>query len=241
MRTLRGALSRDVSTVWALALAPALAVLAAYPVLASPDGDEILFQSSDLKVYRTVSRRGTPVVVLTNLDAEGNLLVPFAGFTEKSVSAVGQATSGGSADRERGTGGPGEGQRTSDVSGTTRTDSVKVVVKRGGGAGIDDGDVEVTADGSGGTTVIINVNPAAPEAERAPAVVFSYPMVAYGGLAGGFHYPDHLYFLGYGPGNDTPVFFGGLGLSSTDRYARAAGRSWCSGSGCPVGPRHPSP
>src|SRR5437867_2314231 len=37
-------------------------------------GEAILYQSTDLMIYRALDRRGVPVVVLTNLDEEGRAL-----------------------------------------------------------------------------------------------------------------------------------------------------------------------
>src|SRR5262245_499034 len=57
----------------AIGSALALTTWGTIPALADPAPDEILFQSAELKIYRTLSR-GTPVLVLTNVDAEGNFL-----------------------------------------------------------------------------------------------------------------------------------------------------------------------
>ncbi len=211
-----------------IALAFALAMPSRALAAATPQ--EILFQSSELKIYRTTSPRGTPVVVLTNLDALGNRLAPTS---DAEVCA---------GDKERvpavSTGSEGHGATT------TSSGSVKVVVNQGGGeAPVDERNVEVTTDGPGGTTVIININPpASPEKETAvvpPSLV--YPVVAIGGLPGAYRYPDHLYFLGYGPDTSSPSWFGGLGLNAGNGFGLSNGTPCTHGFDCMFGPKAPRP
>jgi hypothetical protein len=224
-----------------LALFLAAAFLAGHPVPAAPASDAIIDQSSGVMIYRGVSPRGTPVVVLTNLDEAGNRLpCPGADTAESRLKTPfcgddprGQ-TQSASMDAERAPGEP-----PAPPHGT-----VKVVVKQNEGAAeVDARDVEVTADGSGATTVIININsPAAPE--REPVVVqapFPYPIVAIGGLAGGFRYPDHLHFLGYGHDTSSPSWFGGLGLNAGNGFGLVTGTSCGHGFDCMFGPASPHP
>ncbi len=204
----------------------------------APPTEQILYQSIGLKIYRTTSLHGTPIVVLTNLDEQGNYLSPHGGPDVKGVheprAADADVTRGALEPPASHAVTPGEGRATGGVS---------VIVRQGGDAVAgDETDVEVQSDNANGTTVIININaPTAPQTQRPVVSVAPCPLVVYGGLPGWFHYPDRLPFLGYGTTNDTPVFFGGLGLSSTARYARAAGGSCKSGPGCPRGFRDPAP
>ncbi len=39
---------------------------------AEPEGGEVVFRSPDLRIFRTLDRHGSPTVVLTNLDEDGN-------------------------------------------------------------------------------------------------------------------------------------------------------------------------
>ena len=206
--------------------------------LAAPGPQDFIYQSSDLRIYRAASRRGTQVVVLTNLDEEGNVLAGHDGAGEEGVRQPGPRV-GDDTDVAP----PPPSARPATPGESSGAAGVRVVVHQGGDAtSVEERDVEVQSDGGGATTVVININPpAAPGGGTMFVPAPAYPFVPYGGLAGPFHYPDHLYFLGYGPSNDTPVFFGGLGLSSTERYARAGGRPRDAGAGHPSGTRSPSP
>src|SRR5438093_4216755 len=53
--------------------------------LAAPASQDFIYQSVGLRIYRTTSRLGTPVVVLTNLDDEGNVLAGHDGAGEEGV------------------------------------------------------------------------------------------------------------------------------------------------------------
>jgi len=183
-----------------------------------------------LRIYRTVSARGTPVLVLTNLDEEGNLLTGDDSADEGGPPAPGSPTAVSTP-----SGSPPPTEQPAPVRVLPGPGEVTVLVHQGENtAPIDERSVEVRSDGAGATTVVVNINlPLAPSGETTYLPAPSYPLVAYGGLPGRFRYPDHLPFLGYGTSNDTPVFFGGLGLSSTERYARAAGRPMASRPGCP--------
>jgi hypothetical protein len=215
-----------------------LAGLGGSASLAAPTSQDFIYQSVGLRIYRATSRQGTPVVVLTNLDEDGNVLPGHEGAGEEAARSprLPNAEDAGVAPAPP----PPQPACAEERPGLP---GASVLIHQGGDAAPVDGrDVEVQPDGAGGTTVVININlPAAPAGGTTIVPGQAYPFVPYGGLVGPFHYPDHLYFLGYGPGNDTPVFFGGLGLSSTDRYARASGRPRGAGAGHPGGARSSSP
>ena len=198
--------------------------------LGGPDGrasagqtqESILYESTGLKIYRGTTRLGAPAIVLTNLDDEGNVLAGGAG------GASDQSRTKPSIDTVVAEPAPADGERAAPEERPEGrvANGVKVLVQHAGDATpLDERNVEVRSDGTGGTTVIINVNTVAPP-EKSPQFIpeFGYPMVVQGGIVGPFRYPDRLPFLGYGLKNDTPVYFGGLGFSSTERYARALGR-----------------
>jgi len=238
MRALRQALRFIHLSPEVAGLAVMLAGLGGSASLAAPGSQDFIYQSSGLRIYRATSRQGTQVVVLTNLDEEGNLLAGHDGAGEEGVRPPGPRV-GEAADVAP----PPSSARPAIPEESSGAAGVRVVVHQGGDAvSVDERDVEVQSDGAGATTVVININPpAAPGVGTMFVPAPAYPFVPYGGLVGPFHYPDHLYFLGYGPSNDTPVFFGGLGLSSTDRYARASGHARAAGAGHPGGTRSPSP
>ena len=240
MRTRGQTLTKKLPAV-RFALFLAVAFMAGHPVPAAPASDVIIDQSSGVMIYRGVSRSGTPVVVLTNLDEEGTRLPSPGGDAAGSER---ETTPFGTEQPTSGKIGPTVGERASGAPPSPPAGSVKVVVNRSEGAAeVDARDVEVTADGSGATTVIININtPAAPERETVvvPAPV-AYPIIAIGGLAGGFRYPDHLHFLGYGHDTSSPSWFGGLGLNAGNGFGLRTGVPCGSGFDCMFGPasRHP--
>src|SRR5713226_10444441 len=192
----------------ALSLVITIEPLGAQVSAESAPGD-LIYQSTDLRIFRTTDRSGHPTVLVTNLDEEGNRLsgeppgVPCAAGAPAEASRP--ATTGDAADSHPG---------------------LRVSVHGPGGAEGPDGagGVEITGDGHGETTVVININnlpppPAAP----APQPQVFYPVPAYGGLAGPFRYPDHQYFLGYGPGVSSPSLFSGLGLNAGNRFGLKTG------------------
>ena len=190
-------------------------------------------------IYRTLDRHGTPVVVLTNLDEEGHAL---AGPGEASSPEVpGPRSEGGTCQ-------PAPLPTQDDVESPAGKQAVggrvRVVVNRGDGQQpADQGEVEVTSDGGGSTTVVVNVNPPSrPEHDTAVVPgVSCYPVLAYGGLVGPYRYPDHLYFLGYGPDTSSPSWFGGLGLNAGNRFGQQTGGSCGHGFDCMFGPPHGRP
>ena len=220
------------------ALAMVLVGLGGSASQAASASQDFIYQSVGLRIYRTTSRLGTPIVVLTNLDDEGNVLAGHDGAGEEGMPSP-RVPAAADADVAP----PPLSPRPATPGGIPGASGVSVLVHQGGDAvPVDQRDVEVQSDGAGATTVIVNINlPAVSVGGTTFVPAPSYPLVPYGGLVGPFHYPDHLYFLGYGPTNDTPVFFGGLGLSSTDRYARASGHARAAGAGHPGGTQSPSP
>lgn len=236
----RGAAGRGHAALPIVALIVAILVVSfVRPAHTAPGAEVVLFESHGLKIFRTLAADGTPVTVLTNVDADGNpLAVPApAGITPEGPgdgeTAVG--TGGESA-------GAGPARPVAPVPGPSGAPAaerlVRVVVNQGGDSGaVDERDVEVTSDGPGGTTVIININPPpapAPEPEIVP-VLPSYPVVT-GALAGGYRYPDHLYFLGYAPGTSSPSWFGGLGLNAGNGFGLSNGAPCARGFDCMFGP-----
>ncbi|OLC53419.1 MAG: hypothetical protein AUH92_06040 [Acidobacteria bacterium 13_1_40CM_4_69_4] len=221
-------------------LATACLSMAFHPALAALSSEEVLFQSSDLKIYRTLSRQGTPVLVLTNVDAEGNLLSGGDGASShpQTLSARTAPESPG-AEEARGDLSREESGHAAAAGRASTGGAVRVVVNgEGGTAPVDQRDVEVTTDGTGGTTVIININPPEPgrrETIEVPAPL-GYPLVAFGGLPGAFRYPEHLYFLGYGLDTSSPSMFGGLGLNPGNRFGLKPGTPCDRGFDCMFGP-----
>jgi hypothetical protein len=221
----------------AIGCALALTATATSPALADPTPEEILFQSSELKIYRTLSR-GTPVLVLTNVDAEGNFLPgrdPSGGRSESPAVRPGPDTGRAETRPERDL--PVTGEGATDDAGRVRV----VVHGDGGAAAPDERDVEVTTDRTGDTTVIININPPPPpQREPVEAPVWSYPVVVTG-LPGPIRYPEHQYFLGYGPNNSSPSMFSGLGLNSGNRFGLKTGVACDKGYDCMFGPTSSQP
>jgi hypothetical protein len=226
----------------ALLLAPL--VLCARPARGAPDSEVILYESHGLRIIRTLAADGTPVTLLTNVDADGNLL---SGPVTPEITP-GSARGGAAAVAPAGDGaggitagvGPVPGAR----GGAGRAGNVTVVVNGGDHPGaLDEPDVQVTSDGSGGTTVIVNIGPP-PATIQEPVILpppSSYPVVT-GGIVGGYRYPDHLYFLGYAPGISSPSWFGGLGLNSGNGFGLSNGNHCTRGFDCTFGPtvRHAS-
>lgn len=228
----------DGLAAWVIGLALTVTMLAPQPAHAAQPADEILFQSSDLRIYRTLSR-GTAVVVLTNVDAEGNLLSGGDGPCSHPQAAPARPVTGLPGAEGAREGSPtGKGGQAIAPASTTDGGAVKVVVNGDGGATpADQPDVVVTTDGTGGTTVIVNINPARPDKPDIVDVpAWSYPIIAFGGLLGGFHYPEHLYFLGYGPGTSSPSMFGGLGLNAGNRFGLKPASPCDKGFDCMFGP-----
>jgi len=210
-----------------------------HPASGSPPREEIIYQSSELKIYRTLDRRGGPVVVLTNLDEEGNV---FAGREGGGQPDVAEPHPAGATCPPAPL--PVDGGASGPAREKTGGGRVRVVVNRGDGAeSPNDGEVEVRSDTGGDTTVIINVNPPAPpdrETAPIPGAAF-YPVLAYGGLAGPYRYPDHLHFLGYGHDNSAPSWFGGLGLNAGNGFGLKNGVPCGHGFDCMFGPAREHP
>jgi hypothetical protein len=237
--TVRQALPKALLAAAGFASLVALLVVPGPPALAVPTSDDVIFQSSDLKIYRAMSRSGAPIVVLTNLDDAGNRFLPSGGPCE-STAAADRSPAGPTAETPEGeVSRPGHEDRASSAPSAPPSGSVKVVLNPGEGENpADERTVDVRSDGSGGTTVIININPpASPEKEAvivpAPLV---YPVVALGGLPGPYRYPSHLPFLGYGLDVSSPSWFGGLGLNAGNGFGLKTGAPCERGFDCMFGP-----
>jgi len=206
---------------------------------AATRGEAILYQSRDLVIYRALDRHGTPLVVLTNLDEEGHAL---AGPDEATPPEVSGRRSEGETCQPAAL--PTQGDVESPAGKQNAGGRVRVVVNRGDGQQpADQGEVEVTSEDGGGTTVVVNVNPPS-RPERDTAVVpggSGYPVLAYGGLVGPYRYPDHLYFLGYGPDTSSPSLFSGLGLNAGNHFGLRTGVSCGHGFDCMFGSPHERP
>lgn len=196
---------------------------------------DVIYESDEVRIYRTIRPNGQKTVVLTNLDAEGRRMggeIP-ASFRRPSPMAR-----------------PAEESRppppaheealpmTSDSGGrgiTPATD-VQVIVNRGDGSqdAIAQDAVRVTPSGDG-TTVIINIDVVAPPAPAPAPVVFA-PIALAGGVPGPVRYPDHHHFLGYGHDNSAPGLFGGLGLNASNGYGISK-RPCGNGFDCMFGPQ----
>jgi len=213
---------------------PALAAGGPEPSRIVPPAEETLYQSDDLRIYRGTGRHGGPVMVLTNLDAQGNF---FPGH--RSDAPAGE-------ERARPSGSPPPAWSPAPAAEAAPHSApaaqVQVLVNRGDGADpAAADDVEVRTDG-GATTVIININPpASPERQTVVVPAVAFPTVAYGGIVGPFRYPDHLHFLGYGHGTSSPSYFGGLGLNAGNRFGLTTGVACDRGYDCMFGPKldHP--
>ena len=199
----------------------------AFQTIAQP-AEETLYQSDNLRIYRGTGRHGLPVLVLTNLDAQGNF---FPGHRSDAAAVEVRSEPSGSPAPAA-----GAAPRPAPVA------QVQVVVNRGDGAAPTDADdVQVEADGRGGTTVIINIHPPAPPERQTVVVPAGYPVVSYGGLAGPFRYPEHLHFLGYGHDTSAPSYFGGLGLKADNGFGLKTGVACDRGFDCMFGPARDHP
>lgn len=205
---------------------------------AAPPADQVLYHSSELVIYRTVDRRGAPVIVLTNLDDEGNVLAGSRDAGAVETAPAGSAASWIGEESCRRAAPSGQSAEDTTVPKQPDGGRVRVLVNRGDGEGPVDQGVEVATQESGGTTVIVNVNP--PPAS-APGPSSYYPVLGYGGLVGPYKYPDHLYFLGYGTDTSSPSLFGGLGLNAGNRFGLKTGVPCDRGYDCLFGPPHDRP
>lgn len=210
-----------------LALHPLLLLL--FPGLlgtaarAATPAEETIFQSSDLRIYRTVNRDGVPITVLTNVDADGQY---FPGRPADAPEQAARTLSPLPA-------GPPE---------RPIAPPVKVVVNDGeGNSGALSPEVEVSSESGGGTTVIINIHPPEPPRRETVVVPVAYPPVVYGGLVGAYRYPDRQDFLGYSPGISSPSWFGGLGLNAGNHFGLKTGTACDKGYDCMFGPTRDRP
>jgi hypothetical protein len=187
-----------------------------------PDPEvEIIFQTAQLRIYRTVDKNGRPATVVTNLDAEGNPL--DAGWGQQVLEdRLGTGAQPAPIDEQP----AADPNRSEPQAGASPArGAVKVSVRSGDGPErpADDGEIEVRGDEAGGTTVVININNNPPPPAPAPPPAYgptvpAWPVVLYGGIVGPFRYPEHHHFLGYGLGVRSPSSFSALGLRASDRF-----------------------
>jgi hypothetical protein len=182
---------------------------------------EIIFQSPQLRIYRTLDKNGRVATVVTNLDAEGNPL--DAGRERRAPEDTFSTGAQTELIEERPAAPPERGEPR---AGAPRAGgAVKVSVRSGDGPErpADAGEIEVRGDEAGGTNIVININNLPPPPAPAPPparepVVVAWPVGFPGGIVGPFRYPEHQYFLGYGPGVRSPSSFSALGLRAKDRF-----------------------
>src|SRR5206468_12929626 len=123
-------------------------LILSFAMLVTPAG-AVASSCGEVRSYRATSSSGTPVLVLTNLDEEGNRLgAPCPWEPEPPLPSPAPAISSA--------GGAGTGPAAGGVS---------VLVNRGDGEPSDAQQVEVKTDDHGGTTVIVNINPPPPAKE----------------------------------------------------------------------------
>ena len=171
---------------------------------------EVLFESESLRIYRVLGPDGVARTFLTNLDEKGDPLLP---------EPAGEAVGGDRARRDD--------FRAADLQGAPES-------RRSAAPAAEPHRHEEPST----TTIVININ-AAPPAAPAPAVVpvVAAPYVIFGGLVGGFRYPDRQPFLGYGTGVGSPSMFGGLGLNAANGFGLKRDASCTKGFDCMFPPR----
>src|SRR5213593_2044254 len=191
---------------------PGFAILACtlLPLDAAPSGDDLIFESPDLRIYRALDREGRGVLVLTNVDEEGNF---FPGRRSEADTADAPRATEGSCP---GATGSVPVASPADSPGQ-KPGSVRVKVRLGDTTErpASEDEIDVRTDEMAGTTIVININTPPPSLDAVPAI---YPVLAFGGLPGPFRYPDHLHFLCYGHGTGSPSLFSGLGLNASNRF-----------------------
>lgn len=196
--------------------------------------DEVLFASIDLRIYRTLDRRGNPTIVLTNLDDAGERLDPRVTGGSPTIGRTFEVPEPPAERR-----GAAAGRHQEIAEGQADPGPVRVVV-RGDGAErpAGEGEVEVTTETGGSTTIVININNNPPPQTVVPAV---YTILSTGGLPGPFRYPDRQPFLGYGTRINSPSWFGGLGLNAGNGFGLRGGKPCGNGFDCMFGPEPDRP
>ena len=188
---------------------------------------DVIYESSEVRIYRTVRPDGQSAVVLTNLDAEGRRMggeipAPYRPPTPIERRAVEDLPSP-LADPADAAVYPASDDAlpappNAGAGAVAPVPEVQVIVNRGDGSQdtVRQDAVRITPS-AGGTTVIINIDAVAPQPPAPVPVVFA-PIAAFGGVPGPIRYPEHHHFLGYGHNNSTPGLFGGLGLNASNGY-----------------------
>jgi hypothetical protein len=215
--------------VVALGVCGAIAASHVLPVHAYGGPGEIIFESEEVRIYRTIRSDGSPTIVVTNLDADGRRMggdpPPWLPPAQRDPERSGAAA-----------------ERPAEAS-----PPVQVIVNQGDGSTQTEipGEVSIDERDGDGTTIIINIDaapPAPPPAPQSPVVAvpsISLPVV--GGVRGPIRYPDHHHFLGYGHGVGSPGFFGGLGLNAGNGYGLSTGTPCGNGFDCMFGPQRDHP
>lgn len=181
-------------------------------VAGTPDAagcpENVLFQSSQVRIYHTLDRHGRLATVLTNLDENGAPLDP----DWEPAAPVGTRAAT-----------PASPPEAPAVAPRTGSAPLRIAIRPREGAerAAEADEIELRQDEAGGTTVVININnnpPAAPPTPAPPSsALVAVPVALYGGIVGPFHYPEHHHFLGYGHGVRSPSSFSALGLRASDR------------------------
>lgn len=228
-------------TRWSI-LKAALLVLGAVPILSNvviaadlpcPDGEEILYASADLRIFCTADRQGRRALLLTNLDTDGERLLP--GPAE--LLAVPDFP-----ETRRLETAPPAPPKPEPAPRHADTETVEVVLRSGDGIE-EERTVEVRRKDGDAATIVINIDnrqsappPAPPPASPVAPVVagWSWPAVGWAGLPVGYSFPEHYHFLGVSHDNSYPQWFGGLAFG-TSRYASlyTAPEKPCPPTGCP--------
>ncbi|MEE9292011.1 MAG: hypothetical protein V3U83_03680 [Acidobacteriota bacterium] len=206
---------------------------------------DVIYESDEVRIYRTVRPDGQSAIVLTNLDAEGRRMGGEIPAPDRRPTPIERRTVENLPSPPADPAYPTyddalAASSDSGEGGVAPAPDIQVIVNRGDGSqdAIQQDAVRVTPS-AGGTTVIINIDAVAPQ-RSAPLPVMFAPIVAFGGLRGPIRYPEHHHFLGYGHNNSTPGLFGGLGLNASNGYG--IGNPACgNGFDCMFGPQTEHP
>ena len=160
-----------------------------------PWDEERSFGESGDRFYLKVRDNGSLVYVFTNLDGDGNRLPEIDSDLNLSLIA---------------SGGPAESSPIRSASGP----EVPEYLEYGESIPV-----------AGPSTQVIVVQPPTPPAPAyaPPPYYGGYPGAFAGGIVGPYRYPERLNFLGYGAGNDFPIWFTGMGMKSA--YGKSLDRA----------------
>jgi len=133
-----------------------------------------------VRVFRRTAEDGRAMLVLTNLDEEGN---PIRDPAEEPIPAAPPAPP------------PAAAPEPSAACPAPREE------------------IPAPSAPADPPQVVVNI-----EIPQSPQPWFTAPVVAVGGIAGPYQYPERLGFLGYGPGLTYPRWFSGLGMNPSSGY-----------------------